>query len=268
MLWIKLAKLTWLELWQSRSYKMILLIALVAPAFAVVMGALFMVDIGKVYMDAIAASAQLMMIAFLIFVVVVLLSKDIFERVCYILLTPPVRRTDYFAGRFVGFVFAFMMLLLALFVSSLIVAVFYIGAKPEFYQSGFSWITLAQMMFFYAFQYIAVLGLVFFIASWASGDAEMMLFVMASLVFTWIFPPVLQALQSPDVMAETPAFIMPVLDAVYAMIPHLNGADIALQLAHGDALSLVQMTMYVAEHSLYAVVCFMMGLMLFKRRDL
>lgn len=268
MLWIKLAKLTWLELWQSRSYKMLLLLSLAAPAFAVVMGALFMVDIGKVYMDSIAASAQLMMIAFLLFVVVALLSKDIFERVCYILLTPPVTRTDYFVGRFAGFMFAFLMLLLALFISTLIVASFYLGAKTAFYQSGFSWLTLGQMMFFYAFQYVAVLGLVFFIASWASGDVEMMLFVMASLVFTWIFPPVLQALQSPEVLAETPAWIMPILDAVFAVIPHLNGADIALQLAHGEPFGLTQMALYVAEHSLYAGVCFLLGLMLFQRRDL
>ena len=268
MRWIKLAKLTWLELWQSHVYKSLLVLSLLSPGLAIVMGSLFMVDIGKVYIDTIAAFSQLIAIMFLIFMVVGLLSKDIFDRVCYILLTPPMTRFDYFFGRFLGFMLAFLALLLVLFVASLVIGLLYLGAKPSFYQSGFSGFLLAQLMFFYFFQYIAVLGVIFFIISWSSGAAEAMLFTVALLIFTWVFPPVLQAMQNPDVLRATPNIVMMLLEWVYEIIPHLQGGDISLALAHGETIQVQQGLLYVTEHMVYSVLFFTLGFIFFKRRDL
>ncbi len=268
MLWIELVRLTWLEIWQSRSYRIMLVLALLAPALGIVLGSLFMVDIGKVYVDAIAASSQVLAMVYFIFLVVTMMSRDIFDRICYMLLTPPVTRMDYYIGRFVGFQMGFVALLLLLLLSSAIVGLLYIGEKPAFYQSGFSPWLLAWMVFFHFVQYISILGVIFFIVSWSSGNVETMLFSIAVLLFAWVFPPVLKAMQNPDVASDTPGGVVLLLQWVYEVLPHLQGAEISLSLAHGVAISLADTLLYVAEHVLYALVCFILGLLIFQRRDL
>jgi len=268
MLWINIARLTWLELWQSRTYKTLLVFALVSPVCAIILASLFMVDLGKVYMDAIAGASQVLAMVFLVFLVVTLLSRDIFERVCYVLLAPPVRRSDYFIGRFVGVLFVFLVLLLVLLASSVVGGLVYVEQQAPMYQSGYAWFHLAQLMFFNFFQYVSMLGVIFFIVSWSSGDAETMLFTVAMLIFSWVFPPVLKSMQNPDVTKETPEAVVSLLQVLYDTMPHLQGADIALALAHGVGISLLETCYYVLEHSLYGLIFFVLGLMIFQRRNL
>jgi len=268
MRWIDIARLTWLELWQNRTYKTLLVMAALTPLGGITLGALFMADIGKVYMDAVAAVSQLLAVVFLLFLAVKLLSRDIFDRVCYILLTTPVTRTDYYSGRFIGLVLVFMVLLIDLMLSAVLGAFFYIEGKAEIYQSGYSWLLVAEMMFFHFFQYVSLLGIIFFIVSWSSGDAETMLFTVSVLIFTWVFPPVLKAMQNPDVSSEVPDMILNMLQVVYEMIPHLQGGEISLRLAHGSHIGLSDALLYALEHTLYGIVFFVIGLIIFKRRDL
>jgi len=268
MLWTNLTRLTLSELWQSRSYKALLVLALLSPLLAMTVSSLFMVDIGKVYMDGIAAMSQLLAIFFLVFLVVTLLTRDIFQRVCYILLTPPVTRNDYFIGRFIGVAVAFLMLLLLLFASSALSGWLYLAEKSEFYQSGYAWYHLAQLIFFNYFQYISIVGFIFFIVSWSSGDTESMLFTVAILIFSWVFPPVLKAMQSVAVAQQTPDSVVLMLQWLYEVLPHLQGSEIALSLAHGMSIDSTAAVYYVLEHGLYALVFFLLGLLIFNRRDL
>ncbi len=268
MQWIKLAHLTLFELWQNRTFKTLLTVALLTPLLAVGLSSLFLYDIGKVYVDVVAAMAQLLAVVFFIFLVVTLLSRDIFDRIVYVFLTPPMSRRDYYIGRFLGIVAVFVLLLLVLLLSSVLGAWLYLDGLSDMYQSGYKWNYLGQLVFFNFFQYISILGFIFFVVSWSSGNAETMLFTLAMLIFSWIFPPVLAALQSPDVMKDTPEFVVYFLQWIYDVIPHLRGADITLSIAHGGSIGYQDTFLYVAEHILYSVIFFALGLAVFKRRDL
>jgi len=268
MLWIKITYLTWLELWQSRTYKILLGFALLAPVLGIGLAVLFMIDIGKVYMDSIAAIAHVLAMVLLLFVVVTLLSRDIFDRICYILLNPPATRVDYYWGRFAGVALVFFVLLLVLLGSSALGGFLYVENKDIFYQSNYSWFNLAQLIFFNYFQYISILGVIFFIVSWSSGDAETMLFTVSILIFSWLFPPVLKVMQNAEVAEKTPEFIVVLLQSIYEVLPHLQGSDISLRLAHGISIGWEQGLLYIAEHSFYGVCFFLLGLMIFLRRDL
>ena len=229
---------------------------------------MFMVYIGIVYVDVIAAMLQLLAVVFLVFLVVTMLSRDIFARVCYILIMPPVRRHDYYFGRFLGVSAAFLQLLLVILISASLAGWLYLSGKALLYQSGFSWYYLAQLIFFYYFQYISILGFIFFIVSWSSGDAETMVFTLGIMILSWVFPPVLKAMQNSDVAENTPEPIMMMLQWVYDALPHLQGSEITLRLSHGIALSIHESLYYVLEHSVFAWVFLLLGWRFFKRRDL
>ena len=265
---INIVRLTWLELWQSRTYRIMLLIALIAPIGAIVIASLFLSDVGKVYVDGIAGASQLLAMVFMLFMAVSLLGSDVYQKICYLLLNPPVKRSDYFIGRYFGLCLAFLVMLAVLLFSSSVAGILFLRDKAEIYQSGFSWMMLAQMMFFYFFQYISILGVIFFLVSWASGNAEIMLFAVAALLFSWLFPPILKALQDPLVQENVPQAVTAMLQGIYEVLPHLEGAQISLLLSHGSVISFIDTMFYMLEHIAYSLVFFMLGLLLFNRRDL
>ncbi|MDX8380476.1 MAG: hypothetical protein R8M14_00005 [Ghiorsea sp.] len=266
--WINITKLTFLEVFQARTYRILLSSTFLVPIFGFLLSSLFLVDLGKVYMDGMIGMVHLFSIVFILFVAVGLLSKDIEQKICYFLLSAPATRISYLFGRFTGLlgVFALMLLLIAL--ESSLAGYYYVGNIAEIYQSGFVWTNVFELIFLHSFQYIALLGFVFFVFSWASGAAEIMLFSTTAFLFSWVFPPILLALQNPEVASKVPPFIYKFLEFLYQLLPHLNGSSIALEIAHGKDVSFFSMAIYCLEHASYTAVFLMIAIWFFSRRDL
>lgn len=265
---INIMKLTFREVIQSRSYQSLVAIALLAPIFGLILSSLFLVDLGKVYMDGAMAISHFLSIIFVLFVSAALLARDVEQKVCYLLVIKPSNRGIYLGGRFLGLLFAYATLMALVALLSMVVGDIYLGNKMEFYQSGYVWYAMFELIFLHAFQYIALLAFVFFIFSWATGAPEIMLFSAAAILFSWAFPPILLAMNNPDVAQEVPALLQNLLHWIYECLPHLNGASIALELTHGRGLPDSAMALYVLEHLSYAGVFFMLAYYFFSRRDL
>ncbi|MDX8384094.1 MAG: hypothetical protein R8M45_08430 [Ghiorsea sp.] len=266
--WLNLTTFSFWEVCQGRVYKILLAAILLMPLLAIMLSSLFLFDIGKVYIDAVIALTHVLMIIYILFVCVSLLARDIEQKVCYLLLAYPAGRISYVCGRFAGFLLALFVLLLALSVVNAAVGEWYIGSMNELYRSDFSWQSLVAIITLHAFQYIAILGVVFFIFSWATGAAEIMLFSSVVILFSWVFPPILLAMQRQDVAAKVPGFLQQFLDVIYQALPHLNGGSIALELSHAKALQAGDIGVYLLEHVAYAGVMLMLALWKFSKRDL
>lgn len=263
-----IGKLTCLELLQNRAMRSLMAFLLLFPFASFIFTNLFLMDIGKVFVDAMAGLSHLVGIVYILFFAAPLLARDIEARVCYFLLTPPVSRNQYLLGRFAGISTIFILLLVVLSITGTLCAWLVLEGNFAVYHSGLTLSRIAVLAFFQFFHYISLLGIALFIFSWASGMAEIMLFTSLVTLLCWVFPPIIQAMQNPEVVKDIPLWITQLLDAVYGLLPHLNGSEIALALAHGVSIGAVPTTYYALEHISYAVIAVILSMWLFSKRDL
>ncbi len=243
-------------------------VLLLLPLFAFIFANLFMMNIGKVFIDALAGLNHLIATVFILFFIVPLLARDIESRVCYLLLTPPVSRLQYILGRFTGVVFTFFALMLLLILSGTLFTLLLLQGSLPIYHAGLESSTVASLIFFQLFHYLSLIGITFFIFSWATGMAEIMLFTSAVTFFSWSFPPVLAALKSPEASRDMPVWMNTLLDSIYQILPHLNGNQITLMLGHGISVSLQEIAAYCLEHLTYTAAGVILAALFFRRRDL
>lgn len=264
---INIGRFTFLDIIQGRVYQILLLTTVFAPLFGTVLSSLFMVDIGKVYMDGVMGVFHFISIVFILFIAGSLLARDIEQKVCYMFVVPPLSRESFFWGRFLGFIFAYIMMIVLLMVESALIGAFIFSQTAAFYMAGYSWFNMSLLVVLHACPYIAVLGFVFFVVSWATGLAEIIFFSSMGLLLSWILPGILLVIQN-DVDSQFP-FLFSILSLVYGVLPHLNGAMISAALTHGEiSLSSADVWAYVIEHIAYAGVFFGLSIWFFNRRDL
>lgn len=265
---LAITRLTCLELLQNRAMRSLISALLLLPFVSLIFTNLFLMDIGKVFVDAMAGLSHLIAIIYILFFATPLISKDIESRVCYFLLTPPVSRNHYILGRFLGICLIFITLLLILSLSGTLSAWLVLEDNFTIHHSGLSISSIPTLMFFQFFHYISLLGVALFIFSWATGMAEVMLFTTLITFLCWIFPPIMKALQNPDVAQDIPAWITILLDYTYGLLPHLNGAEIASSIGHGINIPATATLYYATEHLSYAVIGALLAMWSFRNRDL
>ena len=265
---INITRFTSLEVLQARIFQVLLGVTLAAPLFGVVLSSLFMMDIGKVYMDGVMSVSHFISVIFILFITASLLARDIEQKVCYFLVVQPSSRKAYLFGRFLGFILMYLLLMTLLSLESVVVGTVLFHDSLPVYVSGFTWFNMSSLVFLHAFPYIAVLGFVFFIASWATGFVEIIFFSLAGLLLSWVFPQVLPAIYQVGSGTEPSTFLYYIFDTLYNLLPHLNGADIALALTHDQSLSAKEIVLYLIEHIAYAGVLMGLAVWQFEKRDL
>ncbi len=267
--WVNIAGLTLLEVVQGRVFQILLATTLLAPLFGAILSSLFMMDIGKVYMDGVMAFVHFTSMVFVLFITASLLARDIEQKTCYLLVVQPASREAYLMGRFFGFVLVYILMIGLLVIESVMIGELIFFGKPDIYLAGYSWLNMSLLIFLHSFQYIALLGLIFFIVSWATGLAEIMFFSTMGLVLSWVFPQLLLVMGQSHSAEESPVFLYQMFELIYQLLPHLNGANIALLLTHGDeSLTITDMSIYMMEHIGYAGVLLGLALWMFRKRDL
>lgn len=265
---LAISHLTCLELLQSRAMRSLIATLLLLPFASFIFTNLFLMDIGKVYVDTMAGLSHLVAIIYILFFAAPLLARDIEAHVCYFLLTPPVSRPQYLLGRFFGITLIFILLLILLSIVGTFGVWLVLDNNYLVHQSGLTLPRIAVLAFFQFFHYISLLGVTVFIFSWATGMAEIMLFTSMVTFLCWVFPPIIQALQNPDVAKDMPAWVTRLLESTYSLLPHLNGSEIASSLAHAISIGIAPAAYYTLEHLSYAAITVILGIWLFNRRDL
>jgi len=263
-----ISRLTCLELLQNKAFRILLTAAAIAPMASFIFSNLFMQNIGKVFIDGLLALNHLFAWLFILFFTAPLLGRDLESKTCYFLLCPPVTRNQYLIGRFIGLLLIFLLLFAVLAISGTLITWVLFDSSYVAYMAGLTLTSPVSIAFFLFLNYLSVMGAVIFIFSWATGIAELMLFSSAILFLSWIFPPVLNALQNPEVAKQAPSWSTFLLDSIYQLLPHLNGTTIATSIAYGEKIPLIHILAFSFEHISYVMIGVLLASIIFKKRDL
>jgi ABC-type transport system involved in multi-copper enzyme maturation permease subunit len=263
----QLFSLIWKEMAGQRIYKILLLSLMIIPWLLLIPASLFLLDMGKVFMDMLFTAQHAWLTAYLFFLAAPLLARDIEQGVCSVFLTLPMSRGLYLWGRFIGIVCSIFPLLLGYIVSAAIAFIWagntwsgYVVAASEF---SFSYGAMLILM-----PYLALAAVLFLIAAGASGAAEITVFLFSVWLISWALPPVLEALQNIEVAEKTSAWTDMLLQGINQLLPDLSSSQISLRLAHQLPLGTASVFGYCLQHLAYAILAIMAATALFNRRDL
>jgi len=261
-----LIRMSVLEVWHMASFRVLLLGALLSPLLAFVFASLFMLDLGKVFVDAVFACSHLLAVIYLLFLAAPFLAQDLKKRFYFMLVGHGVSRQQYLLTRFIGLATMLLLLLLVQAMSAGVAAWVCQGLWEDYASSLHPWLVSSGCML-YAVEYLSLIAVAMLLFSWVSGEHELLVMLFLVWLLCWIFPPVLMALQDPEVAEKMPEWMGYAIHGVYQLLPHLNGTLISLHLAHGDLLPFRQVLMFLLEHVAYAAVACMMAVRIFSRRD-
>jgi len=238
------------------------------PVIAFIYSQLFIFDLGKVQVDVTVASYQFLLTLYVLFIAVSICGRDIGQRVCYLFITPPVNRTSFLSGRFLGLILGMGLLTVSLMLTTELLLWFTINNEQEAYRHGINHGTGLSVAVLSYYQHISLLAIAVMVCTMATGLAEMMVFVSGFIIISWTLPPILGALQSQDTLKETPDFIEALLHALSSFFPSQNSGDLYLAIAHGVELGISDYLLNFAEHLGYSMIAYGIALFFFNRRDL
>jgi len=264
---IYLTLLTLKEISGQRIYQLLAAMLTIAPWLMLIPASLFMLDIGKVFIDLLFLSLHGWLLVYLFFIATPLLARDIEQGTSHIFLTLPMSRGQYYWARFTGITSGFLPLLL----------VFLISASLAFSFAEVTWVgyvqSSANASFIYGslliiLPYISLSAVLFLIASRATGLPEITVFLFSVWLLCWSIPPVLGALQDTEIQNKTSPVIIMIIKGTNQLLPSLSSSEISLRLAHSYQLQPVQVIGYISHHLAYALLAMFLAIMLFNRRDL
>ncbi len=261
-------RFTALEIIRMRVFHVLIAGAFLLPIMALIFSNLFLFDIAKVQADVLISGARILASVYILFIAVTLLGKDISQKICHLFLAPPLSRFSYLTGRFLGLLFGLFLLMLVVMLTSEASLLLMFNPDGENGRNALPWYTGLSLAGFTFYQHISLLAAVLLICTWASGLAEMLVFSVAILLISWVVPPIILALQSPDITSQFPTLITTLIETIGMILPRLNGGNIGLALAHGFPLSFSNIAWHLVEHAAYAFVMFGLAQLVFSRRDL
>jgi len=256
-----------MEMMGQRIYRVLLASLFVIPWLLLIPTSLFLLDLDKVLTDMLFTAEHAWLTAYLFFLAVPLLSRDIEQGICTIFLTLPISRQKYLWGRFIGVAFSLLPLLLCYMVSAIAAFNWAENAWPG-YVSGNADLSFSYGALLILLPYLALAAVLFLIAAAATGSAEITVFLFSVWLVCWALPPVLDAMQNIEVAEKTPAWIGTLLFGINQLMPNLSSSQISLQLAHQLPLPPVSVLGYFVQHAAYAVLAMLAATAVFKRRNL
>ena len=264
---VALIFLTLQDLFGHRTYRLSIAAVLLLPWLLLIPSSLFLIDIGKVFLDMLFTGLHGWMVAYIFFIAAPMLARDIELGIASIFLTLPMSRISYFGARLLGLMAGMFPLFMAYLISSNL-SILWAGHVWQGYVADSLWISGSSGLCLILPPYIALLSVLFLIASRATGAAEIGVFLLGIWILCWSLPPVLDALQNPTVAAKTSPWLIDLLHFIHQLLPDLSSSDISLRLAHQLPLSASQVAGYCLQHLAYAGLAWGSGAWLFSRRDL
>lgn len=190
-----------------------------------------------------------------IFIGIGLVSKEIEKRTLYTVLSRPVRRWEFIAGKFVG-LSGTLLVNTALMAVGVFAASWYVTHPP---QSTNPWIVAA--LYFIILQFLIVIALALFFSSFSSP--------LLSAIFTFSLFVIGTFDEDLRVFAMATRGIVHWMAAAAAyLIPNFSALNVIAQVAHGDAVS-PQLIVYNTAYALtYAITVLAAATIVFERRSL
>jgi len=265
----ELARFTWLEILRMRVFHLLIaFLVLIMPIATLTISGLFFFDVSKVQIDVLSAGMHAAAMVYILFIATTLMGRDISSGACYFLLAPPLTRSQYIAGRFLGLLTGLIILIaVASLVAEALTALSMYTRFP-IYRHGLEWFTGLYLGGGVLIQYISLLAVAVFICAWATAIAEMLTFVIAFMFLAWTFPTILTVLQSPEILQQVPPFVATLIHATSWLFPELNGAMVGLKLAHGLGFDTAELFAFIIQHVGYTMLMLGGAAWLFSKRSL
>ncbi|RME32316.1 MAG: hypothetical protein D6794_12835 [Deltaproteobacteria bacterium] len=263
-----MAAFTLREVFHAPVFRLLVALSLLLNLAGLVIAKLFLLETIKVLGDILWLGNGLLLMMYTLFLGCTLFGRDLGEYVVHFFV-PAMSREAYFAGRLLGLACGLLLLLsLQAFEGMAALALHRADAPPVPLTHAIS-MAAPWLLFLLALLWgLAALGILAFVCSWATAQAEMLTFSAAFLVlFAWT-PEVLSFLQNPDVASQTPAIVQSLLKALGWIMPAVTPGDLALAIVHAIPLNAGDWLATGATSVGVSLITLVLGFLLLKRRPL
>jgi len=262
-----LARFTLHELFRTPAMLVLMAMAFLINIAALVVSNLYLLELSKVQIDVLWTGTSILALAYVLFIATTLLAGDIAGQVAYLFL-PKLNRQQYLLGRFAGLALGLVALMsLTAFVSGGFLA-WTIAHTAVSYHAGASIWAGLQLAAMASLQGMTLLAAILFIASWATGQAETLVFSIGFTLLAYLLPPVVAAMQSHEVLERVPPAVAASMHIVDYILPDMTAGNMALAIAHGFKVSTHDIWLLIGQHGGYSLMMLAFALMAFARRDL
>jgi len=265
---VAISRVTLKEGLRNRALYGIFLLALFVMGLNVVLAGFFMQDIGKVAVDLNLSALSFCGLLLVFFVAINLLSKDIDRKTVHIVLTQPIPRASYVAGKFLGLCAVLLCaeLLLLLMASSTVAVLKLLYADYfsefvwlAFYQASFFvvlklWLLCAFVILFSTLTSSSFIALIFSVAIYISGEAieEVVFYLKSGVGFDFL---------------PLPELFLHLIDWFSYILPNLSVFDIGQLAAHGHIVTGQALWFPIAYAIVYSVALLALASGIFARRE-
>ncbi len=191
--------------------------------------------------------------------------RDVERKFVYTLLSHPLKRSDYFMGRFIGFAFVMLVVL----ISNFVLSVISIKICAAMYKSRLPllWGNVAITFVFSYLQYLLLMAFGFLFASFATSFfipffATIAIFITGNAsqgIYDYIFH---------SASKEYSELFKVIIKAIYYILPNFSSFDFTVHAAYALKISSNQLINSFVYFILYFTIVMSVALIIFNRRDL
>jgi len=265
---LAVSRVTLMEGLRNRALYGIFILALLVMGVNVMLAGFFMQDIGKVAVDLNLSALSFCGLLLVFFVSINLLAKDIDRKTVHVVLTQPLSRTSYIAGKFLGLCAVLLCAeLLLMVLASGTVAVLR-GLYGQYFLE-FSWFAFSQGAFFVLLKLWLLCAFVVLFSTLTSSSFVALIFSVSVYVIGESIEEVVFYLKSSagfDFL-PLPEFFIVIVDWLSYVIPNLSVFDVAQQAAHGQSLTGAAFWFPIVYALVYSVALLFLASAIFARRE-
>ena len=253
---------------RNRSMQGILALAVLLCLVYITVIPMFAFDTGKVVVDLGSAFVTLAGIAIVVFLGIALLTKDIHQRTVCMILSRPISRTEYVAGKFLGL--SITVLLAVLMIAGLTVVTGWLGTKFILEMKpprNFSWVVLGTSVLFQYLSLLLLMAVAFFFACLTTSEYLSMLFTLCVYIIGNSLETIITVIQEGEFVQMGPAYLT-LLKTLSWIFPNLSAFDIKLYISYGLPLPWVQVCWTAVYGIFYIGLLSIATLWIFKHKEI
>lgn len=262
-----IALITYKEGTRNRAFYGISLIALLLLGANLLISDMIMREVGKVAVDMALSTISATGLLIVLFVGIDLMAKDLDKRTIYMVLSRPISRQEYIAGKFIGICFLIVttVAIVSLFGAGSILIIKLLN--PDYFLR-FSWRLVFLAEAFIALSLILLSALSFLFASFSSSSFITLVLTIISYVIGHSMTDVKALVEAPQAAGITVSPVtVKMVQAAYYIFPNLSLFDLKTQAAHGLAVPLNYILWTVAYGVVYTTLVVVLSALIFRKKE-
>lgn len=266
VLW-PVAVITFKEGIRNRAIYGISIIALLLLSANLVVSGMVMREIGKVAIDMALSAVSFSGLLVVLFVGINLMAKDLDRRTIYMVLSRPISRSQYVAGKFLGVLFLLLAIMALLGVFA-IASVLLVRIAYPTYTLGISWPLVGLALMFSTLSLILLAALSFLFAALTSTSFITLVLTIVTYIIGQSISDVRALVDSPKTVGiQISPAVSKLVHAAYYLFPNLSLFDIKTQAAHALTVPMSYIFSTLAYGVVYTCLTVTVAALIFGRRE-